>query len=332
MLDRLRDQVKALPGVRDWTSLEDLLDRLAVPAVPIWDYPMLTCEAAGGEPVQALPAAASLVCLCASINVVDDILDDDAGGPYEEHGAGRAANLALALQAAATQLIADAELTEAQRLASLRWVAFAGLGTARGQELDVAEEGPENDANGSAGATGVGDNREQTYWRIVESKSTPLLSAATALGAVAADCSESQVDQIARVGALLGKIIQISDDLTDAMAQPAEADWQRPHTNLSLLYALTADHDQRDRFRSLLSRVDDHEALVDAQLILTTCGAIGFCVYNIVQLYREAQTLTRDLGLQTPGALSDLLARHIRPTEALLEEAGLDSPAELWAS
>ena len=62
----------------------------------------------GADDAIALPAVAAIACLQISIILVDDILDDDPRGAYHRLGAGRAANLGLAFQAAALKLLAAA--------------------------------------------------------------------------------------------------------------------------------------------------------------------------------------------------------------------------------
>lgn len=157
------------------------------------------------------------------------------------------------------------------------------------------------------------------------------MAAAAALGGVAAGGDEALQEGLADLGAVLGKSIQLNDDLTDTMVGPAGSDWRRPRHNLAILYALTAEHVDRRRFEELLGRLHEPDALEEARLILTRSGAISFVVFHLTRLYRQARQRLQDLALPAPRVLLDLLDRHARPVEALLREAGVESPQELWA-
>ena len=107
---------------------------------PIWSYSLDVCQALGGARAAAEPSAAAILCLASSINLLDNILDDDPSKLLETLGPGRTANLAAALQSAAAQLLLTApELDPEQRLASLHWLEHAAFGTARGQDLDTGD-------------------------------------------------------------------------------------------------------------------------------------------------------------------------------------------------
>ncbi|HEU0055394.1 MAG TPA: polyprenyl synthetase family protein, partial [Longimicrobium sp.] len=202
------------------------------------------CRAAGGADEDAFPAAASLHSLHVAIHLVDDIIDGEER-PSVALPAGLRANLALALQSLAIEVLDDAppEL----RGPLMRAAAVAGRETARGQELDAA---------------GAAD--EAGYWRIVEAKTPPLFTAALRMGALLGGASPETAEALAAAGAPIGVLIQLGDDLGDVMGDELHPDWRRPGDNLALRFAMEADHPARDRFRALVPRVADPAAYAEA--------------------------------------------------------------------
>src|SRR5262245_26195930 len=107
--DRIKRHVRSLLVVSAWPHMIELAERAVHQETrSIWEYPFAACQAVGGEPEAALPGAAAIFCSLASIHLVDDMLDEDPAGDYRTLGAGNAANLALAYQAAAHRLLVDA--------------------------------------------------------------------------------------------------------------------------------------------------------------------------------------------------------------------------------
>ncbi|MEK7785080.1 MAG: polyprenyl synthetase family protein, partial [Chloroflexota bacterium] len=145
-----------MPEVATWPELASFLEEAEDKSRLDWSLPIIACQAVGGEPAQAIPGSAAIVCMQVSIILVDDILDDDPRGHHLRVGAGPAANLALALQMLAFRAIEQAVDNLERRTAvtaSLTWLALA---TAFGQQLD---------------AQNLKD--EENYWRLVKAKSTP---------------------------------------------------------------------------------------------------------------------------------------------------------------
>ncbi len=314
VIGEIKEALLATPGVSEWPELGQLVERpFDEDVLYCWDYPVIACRAVGGEVQQAVPGAAAVFCLLHSIRLVDDMLDEDPGGAYRKLGGGRAANLALALQAAASRLMEKVEMPPERRSAVLARVAKISLDTAYGQELDVGELSCEED-----------------YWQVVDHKTPPLFAGALYIGAVLGQASFMVADEVALVGELLGKLIQISDDIKDAVARPAETDWQRPYSNLPILYALSADHPARERFQELLRTVASQEAsLVAAQDILVRSGAVSFCVYRIVETFREARQHLSTIDLASPEPLVELLDYYLRPVHKLFKTIGVESPEDL---
>ncbi len=314
MLERLKAHIFALDEVREWPELRAIFERPQPPTeLPFWKYPLAISQAAGGDPDMAAYPAAAVLCLSIGIQLVDDLLDGDLGGVSEGLGTGRAANMAVALHLAAHRIIATSPLSRGRRERCSSWISTAGLGTARGQDLDT-----------------VPADSEEAYWRIFEAKSEPLCAAGCTLGGIAAGCSADTVRCLAEIGKYLGRIIQVQDDLSDALAVPRKQDWQRPANNLPILYAMTADHSDRKRFLQLLSSTEQHQDLREAQLILTRCGAVAYCIYYVVESYREVVKLARELPIVDPELLSTFLHRHVSSVESLLRDAGLEAPEDLW--
>jgi geranylgeranyl pyrophosphate synthase len=313
--ERTRQRLRALPEIAAWPDALDLVERAVhQERRSVWEFPFVACNSVGGREEAALPAAAALLAAVAAIHLVDDLLDEDPRGDYHRLGAGRAANLALAFQAAGHRLLAEVE-ADPGRLARLHaCLAEATLATACGQALD---------AEGVAG--------EAEYWRVVERKTAPLFAAALALGALAGGGDSPVVDGLARLGDLLGRLVQVSDDAADALATPASADWRRPRGNLAMLYALTADHPEREAFGRLAAASDDPAALAQAQGIVVRCGGLSYCAYHILAFAAGARQVLAGIKVAHPAPLEDLVEEHLRPLHALLREAGVEAPEVLAA-
>ncbi len=214
------------PEVADWPTMQEVWQLYAKNPTS-WQLPVLACQAVGGDVQTVLPLVTAVACSQISIVLVDDILDDDAKGLYRQLGTGVAANLALAFQAVAYQLVQEMPLAEVPQL--LAELVYLNLKTAQGQHLDVQDT-----------------LSEAHYWATVEAKSVPFYGAGFYLGAVASGANTAVAARLRQFGQRIGKLIQVSDDLADVFHAPACPDWQRGGGNLAILYACLAEHPDRD--------------------------------------------------------------------------------------
>ena len=310
--DQVQAVVLELPLVAKWPDLTGILKQAMSHPRQDWELPLLALRAVGGDENLIPPASAALICIQLSITLVDDILDDDPRGAHLKYGNGATANIAQALQAIAFHLIAALPVAAERRSAVIDSLAQMAFGTAFGQSLDVQNlQGEEN------------------YWKVVRAKSTPFYGAGLQIGALLGQASPELAAGIYEFGALNGEIIQIYDDLTDALRSPANPDWKRTNNNLAILYALTAQHPERADFLGLLPQVDRPESLRQAQAILVHSGALSYCVYHVIRRYQAARRILDSLPLVDPAPLQTVLARQIKPVLTLLNQVGAAIPPEL---
>lgn len=310
--EELKKRVSTIPQIAPWPRMLEFVERAVSSEGSVWEYPVAACLAVGGDEDTAAPAAAAIFCSVASIRLADDILDEDPRGDYRVIGAGQAANMALAFQAAGHLLLNDPGIPPALRPALQECFAEMSLATCRGQDLDAQEL-----------------SSEVEYWRMVESKTPPLFAAAMRMGALLGGASAGTADGLGRLGRILGRFIQVSDDVTDALETPARADWQRRSNNLAILYAMTAPHPDRERFLRLSLEVADPAALTAAQKVLLRSGAVSFCTLKLLEFSREARGLLEHLQLPRPEPVVRLVELHERPLHRMLESVGVGEPAEL---
>jgi geranylgeranyl pyrophosphate synthase len=309
--EKMKDSVRSISEVAAWPQMLELIDRpVHRELVSVWEYPVAACLAVGGAEDDALPAAAAVFCAVISIHLVDDMLDDDPRGDFHRLGSGPAANLALAFQAAGHRLLHDGP--PPLRAALQSSFAALSLATCFGQSLDFLERETEAD-----------------YWRVVEAKTPPLFGEAFRMGALLGRADAAAAQRLAHLGRLLGRYIQINDDMADALETPACADWQRRHNNLPILYALTAEHADRDSFAELSARVAEPESLAAAQKILFRSGAVSYCTLKLVELAREIQELLAGVAVIDPLPVAKLVELHVKPLHRLLQIAGVEDPAAL---
>jgi geranylgeranyl pyrophosphate synthase len=310
--EEMKSLVRGLRQIASWPQMLELVERPVHREDSVWEYPAAACRAVGGAEEAALPAAAAVFCSVISIHLVDDMLDDDPRGDHLFLGVGQVSNFALAFQAAGHLLLSEPGIPLATRCALQESFAGMSLATCFGQGLDAREL-----------------QGEAEYWRVVEHKTPPLFAEALRMGALLGGAPAETAEGLARLGRVLGRLIQVSDDVTDALESPARPDWQRRGNNLPILYAMTARHPEREEFLRLSARADDPEALAGAQKILLRSGAVSYCTLKLIEFSREAQELFARLPLQDPQPIARLLDRHLKPLHRLLESVGVEEPAAL---
>jgi geranylgeranyl pyrophosphate synthase len=306
MIDTIRNLVLPLPEFQAWPQMASVFERAGSKPRTDWELPVLAGQAVGGDPAVTVYGAAAIACLQVSIILVDDILDDDPRGEHLKVGPGRAANLAVALQAAASQIVARAPVGADRQAAAQRCLADAAQKTAFGQQLDA--ENLDGEAN---------------YWRVVQNKSSPFYAAALELGGILGGADPATADGLNRLGALVGEIVQLNDDALDAFETPANPDWLRGRNNLLILYARTAPHPEQDRFLQALGQISQPGVLADAQQLLIRCGAASYVVYQIVQRWAQAQQLMTGLPLADPEVLNQRLSPLTPALAELLRSHGV---------
>ena len=305
------DYLLTLPIFDSWDEMRTILQRAFSTRPRDWQLPVIACQAAGASAEKAVPACAALACAQISIILVDDMLDDDPRGEYHRIGTGRASNLALAFQAAGMDALIESGASSSVRLEALNSLNRMILTTAHGQELDV-----QNPAD------------EASYWRVVENKSAPFYGSALHLGAVLAQASEDVTRNLERLGRLYGEMIQIHDDLNDTMAAPANPDWLQKRKPLPILFAFTVAHPDQARFVELYEDICIGNALQEAQEILIRCGAVSYCVDQLLRRHQIAQDILIKNPLPDKGTVDTLLEGVIAPVRKLFETLGM-SPNSL---
>jgi geranylgeranyl pyrophosphate synthase len=311
--EEIKAGLRAMAEVKRWPELAAMIERpVHRESASAWDYPILACQAVGSRPEAALPGATAVFCAMISIHLVDDMLDDDPAGDFHRLGAGVVANVSLAFQALGHRALAAPAVPAEVRLLTQQLFSEMMLATSLGQHLD------------SQGAQSEAD-----YWRIVEAKTPPLFAAALEMGALLGGGAREVAAELGQLGRCLGRLVQVSDDLSDALATPARPDWSRPKSCLPILYGLTADHADREELEGLCLRVREPGALAAAQKILLQSGAVSYCVFNLVATAEEIRRRLAEISLADPRSIERLVAVNTGPLRRMLATVGLDEVPEL---
>lgn len=301
-----------LPEVADWPEMVAIFDQAIEHPHQVWEWPLFAGQAVGGDLADFASPCAAVLCMMLGISLIDDLLDEDPRGIYRQIGAGATANIAFAFQAAATRLMAQTMGTIEHGSKLMDSFSHLALATAFGQYLDVGNPGG-----------------EQNYWKVILAKSGPFYQVALHIGALWGNASVEVAEQIRDFGLITGEVVQLHDDMKDALQSPANPDWKHGRNNLLILYALTTKHPRREQFEALLEHVDNPSALHIAQEILIRCGAVSYCAYQIVRRYKAARELLDRIPLADPTPLRNVLIQQVRPIVILLQNLRVELPPEL---
>lgn len=303
-----------IPQLRAWPEMQAMARGAMEKNKNIWVLPAVGCEAVGRPREEAIPGVVALGCMQISIILIDDMLDDDPRGEYHRIGVGGAANMASAFQALALLAIEKSEADESSKLLIHRGLNEMMYTTALGQFLDAGNPATEED-----------------YWKVVRTKSCPFYSSGLYVGALLGGASVEVAKQIKQFGNIYGEIIQIHDDLNDTMEKPAGPDWTSGRYPLPILFAHVVEHPERARFAALREEIPDPEALEEAQKILVRCGAVSYCVDQLLRRYRAAKAHLASIPLAEQKGMDLLLEEVIDPVRELMHGLGPSAPDELLA-
>jgi geranylgeranyl diphosphate synthase type I len=269
---------------------------------------LLTCEAAGGDHWQALPAAAAVELVHSFSLVHDDIQDGDAERHHRpavwklwgEAQAINAGDAILALAHLAVLKLAEEGVPETAVIKAARVLSERTLEIVEGQTLDIAfEERLDVDL--------------PAYIEMIERKSGALFDCALHLGALVAGADASLVRRLGKIGRSLGTAFQIRDDMLgvwgdeSVTGKPRGADIRRRKKSLPVVYALNETKGAlRDEFRGMYAKPELTDA--DVALIvrdLEETGARDYCA-RIASERKDAALAELDqLGLR-PGPANEL--------------------------
>lgn len=300
--------LKATPAAKNWRLLAAAFERAAARPPVAWDFPVKACQAVGGETLAILIPVAAITCVHMAIILVDDVLDEDPRGIYNNIGAGRATNMAVALNGLGISLLLEAKgVDQHAATTSLNKMISS---TAYGQDLDVQNL-----------------HTEEGYWAVTRAKSSPYFAAALELGALFGGANEALTAQLSRFGDVFGELMQIHDDLNDSLEVPANVDWLSGRSPLPILFAELVAHPERERFIALRSQVGDGEALQEAQAILVRSGAISYSVNELMLRHKRAGELLQQMKLVDRKPLQELLDQAIAPVKHLFASVGAEFQA-----
>ncbi|MCS7261284.1 MAG: polyprenyl synthetase family protein [Anaerolineae bacterium] len=240
---------------------------------------LLSCQAAGGVPQSALPAAAAVEIIHNFSLVHDDIEDRSPTRRgrrtvWSLWGDAQAINTGDAmfvLAHLALQRLSHYGVPDHCVVSALRILDEACLALCRGQYLDLAFESTlEVDA--------------AAYMAMIRGKTAALLGCAMQLGALIALGELALTMQYRSVGEKLGLAFQIQDDILGIWGEPAVTgkptadDLRSRKKTLPVIYALSAGGDSGTaRLRYLYSQERLSEAdVAEAVRILDMCGARAY--------------------------------------------------------
>jgi geranylgeranyl diphosphate synthase type I len=258
---------------------------------------LLACEAAGGDPAQALPLAAGVQLLHDFTLIHDDIEDNSdtrRGRPtlWSVWGLAQGINAGdgmFVIAHLAIHRLADAGVPPARALAVLRRFDEVILQVCEGQYLDLSFEGDL--------AITPAD-----YLAMIGRKTAALVAGACELGAMVAGAPEATVAALAEFGRRVGLAFQIEDDILgiwgapEVTGKPRAADLYRRKLSLPVVHAL-AHAPERGELAALYGAGElDDAAVARALAILDRSESREYCAAVAAEHHEAAFAAIDSVG------------------------------------
>ena len=257
------------------------------------------CYAPSDQAVFA--ASSSLALAYAAIVVMDDIIDNDQRFGSE---CAKLANMAGALFALSVQDLRHISPDPRRVLQAQKTFSKMYGDVALGQSKDA--ENP---------------NTEDQYWQVARLKSGAFFKGAFFLGGLAGNAPASDLESLSELGEEYGLMLQVHDDLSDALEVPPNSDWLNGRFNLPILFAYTVDHPWKTRFREICRDVNHPALLEEAQRILVQCGALSYGLYQIQEHDDCVLSLLSKLEMTDQREIRKLFDELTTPVERLVNMA-----------
>lgn len=237
------------------------------------------CGAVGGDTSKAVPLAVAVEYIHNFTLIHDDLMDGDTerrGMPtvHVTYGMPTAILAGDALFAKAYQIICDLDVPADRMRAALRYVSTAVWDLARGQQMDVNNEG--NIVS------------EDVYLETIKLKTSVLFAAAAAGGAVIGGADERTAEAIHDYAIDVGLGFQIFDDYLGIMGDPAKTgksncnDIRKGKCTVMVTHTISAlegDRALMDEFGSILGKADaTEEECLRAKRIMADAGSIDYAM------------------------------------------------------
>jgi geranylgeranyl diphosphate synthase type I len=273
---------------------------------------LLACAQMGGDPANALPAAAALEILHNFSLVHDDIEDGDETRRHRPTvwklwGIPQAINVGdgmYTLAFATLQRLTRRNVAAETTLAVLDLFTQTCLRLTEGQYLDMSFEQRS-------------DVTISEYMRMVRGKTAALVGASAAMGALIGGATAGQVGAIERFGRSMGLAFQIQDDLlgiwgdSEVTGKPAGNDILRRKKSLPILHAL--NHDRvGEHFETLLATEPGRGHLQQALALLEQAGTREFVEGEVRRQHDTGVTALHEaLGERAAGSALLALAESL---------------------
>lgn len=279
---------------------------------------LLACQAAGGDPAQALPVAAGVQLLHDFTLIHDDIEDNSdmrRGRPtlWSIWGLAQGINagdgMFVIAHLAIHQLPALGVPAE-RALAVLRRFDEIILRVCEGQFLDLSYEGD----------LGIGPN---DYLTMIGRKTAALVAGSCELGALVAGAPAAIAAALADFGLSVGLAFQIEDDILgiwgdpEITGKPRAADLYRRKLSLPVLHALRTSPDSAELAALYTAPLLDDAAAGRALKILDAAGSQAYCAAQAAQHHDAALAALAQVKPSSPAA-TDAHAHLHALTESLI--------------
>ncbi len=268
---------------------------------------LIACSEVGGDPSQALPAAAGIELLHNFSLIHDDIEDGDTvrrhrPTVWKQWGMPQAINVGdglFTLSFLALHRLVDVGVAPQVALAALKIFTQNCLALTEGQYLDMSFE--------SRSDVGVDE-----YMRMIQGKTATLVGACMSIGALIAGADDSQRESLTQFGLSTGLAFQIQDDILGIWGDPevtgkaAGNDILRRKKSLPQLYALN-NPVVGERLQELFASDFSPEHLPHIMSLLEEAGARDYAEQQMrAQHQRAVAALQTALGER--AAASPLMA------------------------
>ena len=270
---------------------------------------LLGCQAAGGDPMHALPAAAAVELMHNFSLIHDDIEDGDElrrGRPtlWKVWGIAQAINSGDAMFAMSHLALLRCSLRGVDPVRVVRAMGVFGCTNVHltaGQHLDIGFE-TRSDVSGAE------------YGIMIEGKTAALIRASLEIGAILGGGNDAQIAALGEFGRCLGLSFQLQDDVLGIWGDPqqtgkAGSDLIHRKKTLPTIFAAEQDPIVRDEYMRALS-VSEADAAILRERI-TIAGGRAHTEAAAEAAYRNGQNALNAAGSSPAVALLEELARSL---------------------